>query len=200
MLSTLTLPYVAERQTLMSCDIQNLITMILVCHFFFYFSQISSLKLQVAQLSNSQCLILLYMITELTLHATADSNLLRPVSETQYVIILGLTKTVQQESFPGSVCQWHCLMEYLTLLEAIVVFTGGQCGSKIIAKLHSLFKNLSAPQSEWQNLILERKIYYPWVALLMQIKSSCSVLKNQCNRDQNYHRYLYMCPSLSLKN
>lgn len=101
---------------------------------------------------------------------------------------------------PGSVCQWHCLMEYLTLLEAIVVFTGGQCGSKIIAKLHSLFKNLSAPQSEWQNLILERKIYYPWVALLMQIKSSCSVLKNQCNRDQNYHRYLYMCPSLSLKN
>lgn len=43
------------------------------------------------------------MITELTLHATADSNLLRPVSETQYVIILGLTKTVQQESFPGSI-------------------------------------------------------------------------------------------------
>lgn len=39
-------------------------------------------------------------------------------------------------------------MEYLTLLEAIVVFTGGQCGSKIIAKLQSLFKNLSAPQSE----------------------------------------------------
>lgn len=103
MLSTLTLPCVAERQTLMSCDIQNLITMILVCHFFFNFSQISSLKLQVAQLSNSQCLILLYIITELTLHATADSNLLRPVSETQYVIILGLTKTVQQESFPGSI-------------------------------------------------------------------------------------------------
>lgn len=99
MLSTLTLPCVAERQTLMSCDIQNLIT----CHFFFNFSQISSLKLQVAQLSNSQCLILLYIITELTLHATADSNLLRPVSETQYVIILGLTKTVQQESFPGSI-------------------------------------------------------------------------------------------------
>lgn len=158
MLSTLTLPYVAERQTLMSCDIQNLITMILVCHFFFNFSQISSLKLQVAQLSNSQCLILLYIITELTLHATADSNLLRPVSETQYVIILGLTKTVQQESFPGSIrvlfvsgtAWWNTWQ---------VVFTGGQCGSKIIAKLHSLFKNLSAPQSEWQNLILERKIY-----------------------------------------
>lgn len=98
---------------------------------------------------------------------------------------------------PGSVCQWHCLMEYLTLLEAIVVFTGGQCGSKIIAKLHSLFKNLSAPQSEWQNLILERKIYYPWVALLMQIKSSCSVLKNQCNRDQNYHRYLFIHVSIT---
>lgn len=43
------------------------------------------------------------MITELTLHATADSNLLGPASETQYVIILGLTKTVQQESFPGSI-------------------------------------------------------------------------------------------------
>lgn len=104
----------------MSCDIQNLITMILVCHFFFNFSQISSLKLQVAQLSNSQCLILLYMITELTLHATADSNLLRPVSETQYVIILGLTKTVQQESFPGS---GFCLS--VALLDGILDAIGG---------------------------------------------------------------------------
>lgn len=120
MLSTLTLPYVAERQTLMSCDIQNLITMILVCHFFFNFSQISSLKLQVAQLSKSQCLILLYIITELTLHATADSNLLRPVSETQYVIILVLTKTVQQESFPGS---GFCLS--VALLDGILDAIGG---------------------------------------------------------------------------
>lgn len=107
----------------MSCDIQNLITMILVCHFFFNFSQISSLKLQVAQLSNSQCLILLYMITELTLHATADSNLLRPVSETQYVIILGLTKTVQQESFPGS---GFCLS--VALLDGILDAIGGNSG------------------------------------------------------------------------
>lgn len=121
MLSTLTLPYVAERQTLMSCDIQNLITMILVCHFFFYFSQISSLKLQVAQLSNSQCLILLYIITELTLHATADSNLLRPVSETQYVIILGLTKLCNKNHSQAQ--SGFCLS--VALLDGILDAIGG---------------------------------------------------------------------------
>lgn len=61
------------------------------------------------------------MITELTLHATADSNLLGPASETQYVIILGLTKTVQQESFPGSIRV--CLS--VALLDGILDAIGG---------------------------------------------------------------------------
>lgn len=57
------------------------------------------------------------MITELTLHATADSNLLRPVSETQYVIILGLTKTVQQAQ------SGFCLS--VALLDGILDAIGG---------------------------------------------------------------------------